>query len=193
MSKKPVFKSKLHEARWLSEFMGMDIDKISDSEEAMLLFEYMVFLYGEGKLGKPIEAKDGIIGRQYRFLTFDRVRREALKAAQRIAKETIKEIVGMRDDKKDHIPVRNVPYRTYVENDIIWQDTDDEEALLRQSITDLLCHFPASIIQPCASEYCKNFFVKATKQKKIYCSRKCAWRETARKKREADKEKKGGE
>jgi len=193
MSKKRVFKSKLHEAKWLSEFMGMDIDKISDSQEVTLIVEYMYFLRGEGKLGKPLEDKDRIIGRQFRFLTFDRDRREALKAAQGIAKETVRDIVALRGGKKDHLPVLNVPYRTYVENDIIWQDTEDEEALLRQSITDLLCHFPASIIQSCANEYCKNSFVKATKQKKIYCSRKCAWRETARKKREEDKKRKGGE
>ena len=125
------------------------------------------------------------------FLTFARARREALKAAQLIAKETIRDIVALRDGKKDHIPVLNVPYRTYVENDFVYQDTDDEDALLRQSIIDLLCHFPASIIQPCANQYCKNSFIKATKQEKIYCSRKCAWRETARKRR--DKKKKGGE
>ena len=192
MSKKPVFKSKLHEARWLSEFMGMDIGKISDSEEAMLLFEYMAFIYGEGKLGKPIEAKGGAIGRQIRILSFgDWCTREGLKVAQKIAKETLRDIVALRDGKIDELPVLNVPYRTYVEDDFIWQDTDNEEALLRQSVTDLLCHFPASIIQPCANEYCKNSFVKATKQKKIYCSRKCAWKETARKRR--DKKKKGGE
>lgn len=189
MTKRPVFKSKLHEARWLSEFMGMDIDKISDSEEAMVSFQYMAFIYGEGKLGRPHGH-----GRHVRILTFGDWRtREGLKGAQRIAKKTLKEIVALRDGSKDRLPVLNVPYRTYVENDIIWQDTDDEEALLRYSIIDLLCHFPASIIQPCANEYCKTFFIKATKQKKIYCSRKCAWRETARKKREADKKKKGGE
>jgi hypothetical protein len=171
MSKKPVFKSKLHEARWLSEFMGMDIGKISDSEEAMLVFEYMAFIYGEGKLGKPIEAKGGVIGRQIRILSFGDWRtREGLKVAQKIAKETLRDIVALRDGKIDELPVLNVPYR---------------------SVTDLLCHFPASIIQPCANEYCKNSFVKATKQKKIYCSRKCAWKETARKRR--DKQKKGGE
>jgi hypothetical protein len=191
MSKKPVFKSKLHEARWLSEFMGIDVDRISDSEEAKLTMEYMYFIRGEGKLGKPIETPSGIIGRQYMFLTFARDRREALKEAQRIAKETIRDIVALRDGKKDHLPALNVPFRTHVENDIVWQDTDDEEALLRQSIIDLLCHFPASIIQPCANQNCKNSFIKATKQKKIYCSRKCAWRETARKRR--DNQKKGGE
>jgi hypothetical protein len=192
MSKKPVFKSKLHEARWLSEFMGMDVDKISDSEEAMLVFEYMAFIYGEGKLGKPLEAKGGAIGRQIRILSFGDWRtREGLKVAQKIAKETLRDIVALRDGKIDELPVLNVPYRTYVEDDFIWQNTDNEEALLRQSVTDLLCHFPASIIQPCANEYCKNSFVKATKQKKIYCSRKCAWKETARKRR--DKQKKGGE
>lgn len=193
MRKKPVFKSKLHEARWLSEFIGMDVDKISDSEEAMLKMEYMFFLRGEGKLGRPFKAMGGKTGRRFMFLTFDRSSREALKVAQRIVKETIKDIVAFRDGKKDHLPVLNVPYRTYVENDIIWQDTDNEEALLRQEVTDLLCHFPASIIQPCANEYCKTFFIKATKQKKVYCSRKCAWRETARKRREEDKKRKGGE
>lgn len=169
--------------------MGMDVEKISDSEEAMLLFEYMVFLRGEGKLGKPLEAHDGTIGRQFRFLTFARSRREALKVAQQVVKETIRDIVALRDGKIDELPVLKVPYRTYVEDDFIWQNTDNEEALLRQSVTDLLCHFPASIIQPCANEYCKNSFVKATKQKKIYCSRKCAWKETARKRR--DKKTKG--
>lgn len=170
--------------------MGMDVEKISDSEEAMLVFEYMAFIYGEGKLGKPLEAKGGAIGRQIRILSFGDWRtREGLKVAQKIAKETLRDIVALRDGKIDELPVLNVPYRTYVEDDFIWQDTDNEEALLRQSVTDLLCHFPASIIQPCANEYCKNSFVKATKQKKIYCSRKCAWKETARKRR--DKKTKG--
>lgn len=168
--------------------MGMDIDRISDSKEAMLLFEYMVFLRGEGKLGKPFEAHDGTIGREFRILTFARPRREALKVAQRIAKKTLEDIVDLRDGRTDHLPVLNVPYQTYVQDDVIWQDTNDEEALLQQSIIDLLCHFPASIIQPCANEYCKTYFIKATKKKKIYCSRKCAWRETARKARNRPKE-----
>ena len=78
--------------------MGMDVEKISDSEEAMLVFEYMAFIYGEGKLGKPIEAKGGVIGRQIRILSFGDWRtREGLKVAQKIAKETLRDIVALRD------------------------------------------------------------------------------------------------
>ena len=179
MTKKPVFRSKVHEANWLSEFIGMDIDRISDSKEAMLKFEYMVFLYGEQKLGRPIEAKGGIIGRQYRFLKFAQSSREALKVAQRIARETIKGVAALRDSNTDQLEVLPVPYKTYVEDNTIWQDTDNEEALLQQSIIDLLCHFPADTIKPCANEYCNNSFVHATKREKIYCSRRCAWQQTA--------------
>jgi hypothetical protein len=180
VTKRPVFRSKVHEANWLSEFMGMDIDRISDSKEAMLKLEYMYLLYGEEKLGRPFEAKGGVIGRQFRFLTFAQSSREALKVAQGIARKTIKGVAALRDSKTDELKLLPVPYKTYVEDNIIWQDTENEKALLQQSIINLLCHFPADTIKPCANEYCKNFFVHATEREKIYCSRRCAWQQTAK-------------
>jgi len=194
MEWRDVFKTPADKARWLSQFLSADIDKLAPPDFAKLSYEFFCFVHGEKTaylLGPGIYTDtDG--------------KREMFRELQEESRRMLEMVVRWRDEQPNSVErpdPRYLPgawgpqakpkahfdltYTVNVFQDELWLDHDKEKLVgpMLFSFFRLVSRFPLSSIKTCANEPCGNFFIQTTKREKIYCSQRCAWQQTARRKR----------
>ena len=185
MARKEVFKSPADKARWLSEFLSADIDKMTEPEFYKLFLEFWHFVtYGGLGIGLLMtEVMD-----QFHPLAIET--RADIKEAQSVVSDILSQVVTWRDSSKNQqlgFVAKNFPveFKVRLQGDSLSLDYKEDVNLLWFAVLELLSQFSLSWIRKCANEPCGNFFVQTTKREKIYCSQRCAWQETSRKARRA--------
>ena len=196
MARKEVFSSPADKARWLSEFLSTDIEKVATSDFAKLSYEFFCFVHGERTaylLGSGIYTDTENKREMFRIIQEElriilervvRWRDEDPSSAETPDPRSLPGEWGPLAKPKAHF---NLTYTVNVFQDELWLEHDknklDEPMIL--SLFRLLSKFTLSSIKTCANEPCGNFFIQTTKREKIYCSQRCAWQQTARKARKA--------
>lgn len=188
MARKEVLRTPADKARWLSEYLGTEIDKLPTGDFLKLSYEVRLFLLG----WTPLSDYSPEILAEIRPDTDKN--RAFLRAIQHGARELLKRIVRMRDDEKtreelgaDPVAQFSLKYHVTVSENQLLVDYDQGDYLGAMIfwIVELLSKFTLSSIKTCANEPCGNFFIQTTKREKIYCSQRCAWQQTSRKARRA--------
>jgi hypothetical protein len=195
MARKEVFRSPADKARWLSEFLSTDIEKVATSDFAKLSYEFFCFVQGEkttNLMGPGIytdtEGKRKMFGllQQEMSKILDSVVKWKKEEADSSQYDDPRLIPGAWDPEKPKARF-NLRYAVYVRKDELWLEHDRYELVgpMCFSLLNLLSKFALSSIKTCANEPCGNFFIQTTKREKIYCSQRCAWQQTSRKARRA--------
>jgi len=180
MARKEVFKSPADKARWLSEFLSADIDKMTEPEFYKLFLEFWLFVT-HGGLGVGLIMTE--VTDQFHPLAIET--RADIKEAQSVVSDILSQVVTWRDSSKNQqlgFVAKNFPveFKVRVQGDSLSLDNKEDANLLWFAVLELLSQFSLSWIRKCANEPCGNFFVQSTKREKIYCSQRCAWQQTAR-------------
>ena len=196
MARKEVFKNPTDKARWLSQFLSTDIEKIATSDFAKLSYEFFCFVQGEktaNLMGPGIytdtEGKREMFGLLQQELSkiLGLVVRWKNEAANRGQRHDPRLLPGAWDPKAKPKAYFDLKYVVNVYEDELWLEHDKNELISPMffSLFNLLSKFTLSSIKTCANEPCGTFFIQTTKREKIYCSQRCAWQQTSRKVRRA--------
>jgi hypothetical protein len=196
MARELVFKNPADKARWLSQFLSTDMERIATSDFAKLSYEFFCFVQGEktaNLMGPGIyadtEGKREMFGllQQEMSKILDLVVKWKKEGADCSPYHDPRLIPGAWDPEVKPKAQFNLKYAVHVYKDELWLEHDRYELIgpMFFSLFNLLSKFTLSSIKTCANEPCGKFFIQTTKREKLYCSQRCAWQQTARKTRRA--------
>jgi hypothetical protein len=193
--KQRVFKSVKDKAKWVSDFLGIDLETVTEPTAFKLLMEYHMLLYGEKKLGQPLfDAATGKKVGVARISGFDGDAFTILKQAQEVIRNFLEGLISLK--KKEYSEIQ-LNYRIKAEGSSTWleiMDAEGEANLLKLATHEVVSQLGLDRIQRCENEPCQNLFINVrnevkTKRKKRYCSQRCASQQTVRIRRQGQKEK----
>jgi hypothetical protein len=171
--------------KWVVEFLGLNLEKLSPGDRAKLAVEFRQYLYpkkgeivlmGQNKWGAGLPQKGNEIF-WYQVNLIQNVINSffgfyAIGEGERIEFPAYGRFVVVRE--KENLSVNFVP------------QVDTFADYIRLNLLFDLRGMPISFIHRCPA--CERIFLNTTKKEKRFCSPNCLWRYNAKKRREADPE-----
>lgn len=185
--RRKIFRSIHDKARWCSDLMKADLEKVTDPEIWRWMGEYWAFIYGEKELGRPV-------GKQ-RIATIgfgETEPRLILKGVQTVLTGILRQWLDFREGKRKTMPTLELRYKIMRDGDQVWMENADsggEANLIRSEIYQIIVECGLDAIRECLNTPCKILFIHTSKRQKVYCCQQCAWQEASRQRRQTEEEK----